>query len=386
MNYVQVYNIVNAANRQMWGADAISVNNLAGLISLGDLVYKSDENKDGFLGTLVDRINQTLFRTLDNRVQFPSFIRNEIEYGAILQKVNIDVMPAQSAQWARIGENDFTPNQFKIDKPIVKVMYFGDPRLCWEFDLTVPDTLYKTAFTSESKMAAFISGLMRAMDKSLTESINSMNHAALCNLIAEKFKRNHNIVHVVTEFNLETGGNVTSANCRYNEAFNRYFSMRLDNYIQYMAESSVLYNEGIGGEDQLRATQRDNMHCLISADVAGAMKFNLYNDFNYDFVKLPMYDEYVSLQGSGTTAHNYVDDTTINVIPSSEKDEETPTAVNESYIAAVLCDREAIFTTWRDMFTATDRNNRNRYTNFTAGCGLAWGNDLSENCVIFQFD
>lgn len=386
MDYVQVYNIVNAANRQMWGADAISVNNLAGLISLGNLVYSTDSNKDGFLGTLVDRINQTLFRTLDNRVQFPSFIRDEIEYGAILQKVNIDVMPAQSAQWARIGENDFTPNQFKIDKPSVKVMYFGDPRLCWEFDLTVPDTLYKTAFTSESKMAAFISGLMRAMDKSLTESINSMNHAALCNLIAEKFKANHNIVHVVTEFNHETGASLTSTNCRYNEAFNRYFSMRLDNYIQYMAESSVLYNEGIGGEEQLRATQRDNMHCLISADVAGAMKFNLYNDFNYDFVKLPMYDEYVSLQGSGTTAHNYVDDTTIKVIPSSEKDAETPTEINKSYIAAVLCDREAIFTTWRDMFTATDRNNRNRYTNFTAGCGLAWGNDLSENCVIFQFD
>ena len=64
MNYKQVYSIVNAANRQMWGADAIIVNNLAGLISLGDLVYKSDENKDGYLGTLVDRINKTLFRTL----------------------------------------------------------------------------------------------------------------------------------------------------------------------------------------------------------------------------------------------------------------------------------------------------------------------------------
>ena len=31
-----------------------------------------------------------------------------------------------------------------------------------------------------------------------------------------------------------------------------------------------------------------------------------------------------------------------------------------------------LVTTWRDVFTATDRNNRNRYTNFTTGCGLSW--------------
>ena len=35
-----------------------------------------------------------------------------------------------------------------------------------------------------------------------------------------------------------------------------------------------------------------------------------------------------------------------------------------------------------DRFTATDRNNRNRYTNYTSGATLQYYNDLSENGVI----
>ena len=386
-NYQQIYTLVNAAAQQQWGEQAILTNDLSGLISLGDLVFSTNTNRDSFLNVLADRINGTLIRTLDNRVEFPEFIRNEIEYGLAIQKINIDVLPAQSSEAYNVGQVGFTPTNFKIDKPVVTQMIFGDPRMVWEFDLTVPDTLYKSAFTSAAKMGAFINGLMKAMDKSLTETINAMNHAALCNLIAEKFKANHNIVHVVTDFNTDTGGTETSATCIYNKDFLRYFAQKMDNFIKYMGQTSVLYNEGINNNPQKRATQRDNMHCIISADVASAANFQLYSQtYNYEFAKLPLYDEFVSLQGSGTTAHNLLDDTSIDVIPSSEAGAGTPTAVQESYIAAVLCDREAIGTTWRDMFTATDRNNRNRYTNFTAGAGLAYFNDLSENCVIFQLD
>lgn len=387
MNYEQIYQLVNASSQQLWGSQAITTNDLSGLIALGDLVFSSNTNRDGFINVLADRITKTNFRTLDNRIKFPSFIRNEIEWGAIVQKVNINVLPAQEAKWTEIGQVGYTPTQFKIDKPQITQVLFGEPRLVFEFDMTIPDTLYKSAFTSEGAFAAFITAMMDAMDKSLVESINSMNHECLCNLIAEKFKANHNIVHVVTDFNTDTGATETSLTCRFNKDFLRYFSQKLDDYIAYLGESSVLYNEGINNNPQLRATQRDNMHCIVSRELASAARFQLYsNTYNYEFTKLPYYDEFISLQGSGTTSHNFTSDTTIDIIPSSEAGSLSPTAVQESYIGAILCDREALGTTWRDMYTATDRNNRDRYTNYTSGCGLAYFNDLSENCVIFQLD
>lgn len=388
MTYEQVYALVNIASQQMWGTQAITTNDLSGLISLGDLVFSSNSNRDGYLGTLVDRIGSTLFRTLDNRVEFPAFIRNEIEFGAITQKVNINVLPAQSSEYTEVGNMGFTPNQFKIDKPQISQLLFGDPRLVWEFDLTIPDTLFKTAFTSEAQMGAFISGIMDAMDKSLVESVNAMNHAALCELIAEKIKAGHNVINLFTEYNSVAAVPVASVDeFRLTDAALRFSSMMFERYIKYLSQTSALYNEGINSNPQLRATQRDNLHVLISSDFAADVRFNLYsNDYNYSFEELPLYDEYVALQGSGTTAHNFDDDTSIDVIPSSEAGAAVPAAVQQSGIVAVFADREAIFTTWRDMFTATDRNNRNRYTNFTSGCGLSYGVDLSENAVVFILD
>lgn len=382
MTYEQVYALVNAASLQMWGQAAIAVQDLTGLISLGNMVFSSATNHDGYLGVLIDRIGKTNFRTLDNRVEFPAFLRNEIEYGAIVQKVNIDVLPAQSSEAYNIGDQNFTPNQFKIDKPRISQMLFGDPRLVWEFDISIPDQLFKSAFQSEAQMGSFISGIMDAMDKSLVESINAMNHAALNALIAEKLKANHNIVNFFTEYNAIAATPVANKDefLRTPDAL-RFASMTYDRYIKYLSQSSVLYNEGINKNPQLRATQRDNMHVLLSSDFVSAVKFNLYNDFNFDFVKLPLYDEYVSLQGSGTTKHNFKDDTSINIVPPSGGN-----AIVQSGIVGVMADRESIFTTWRDMFTATDRNNRNRYTNYTAGCGLSYGVDLSENAVVFILD
>ena len=387
MTYEQIYTTVNAVSAQMWGQQALTTTDLKGLISLGDLVFSSNSNRDGFLNVLVDRIGKTLFRTLDNRVEFPSFIRNEIEYGAIVQKINIDILPAQSAEWANVGNAGFTPNQFKIDKPQISQLLFGDPRLCWEFDLTVPDTLYHTAFSSASQMGAFIDGLMSAMDKSLTESINNLNHMCLCNLIAEKFKAGHNIVTLLTDYNAlgGGGGTLTAGDAIYDKDFLRYASQTINMYIKYLSQTSSLYNEGINGNPQLRATQRDNLHCIMSVDFAESAKFNLYStDFNYEFETLPLYDEFVSLQASGTTAHSPATDMSIDIIPSSEAGQATPTAVQEDYICCVLADREALGTTWRDIYTGTDRNNRNRYTNFTASAGESYFNDVSENCVIFQ--
>lgn len=386
MTYEQIYQLVNACQQQLWGSQAIATNDLSGLISLGDMVFSSTSNRDGFLNVLADRISKTLIRTLDNRIEFPSFIRNEVEYGALVSKINIQVLPAQEATWAKIGQVGYTPDQFKIDKPIITQMLFGDPRLCWQFDLSVPDTLYKSAFTSATELGSFVNGLMASMDKSLTESINAMNHAALCNLVAEKFKANHNIIHVLTDYNTLTSQTLTADQFLHDAGALRYMSEQIDRYIEYMGQTNVLYNEGINNNPIERATQRDNMRVIISSDVAAACRFNLYSqDYNYNFEQLPYYDTFVSLQGSGTT-QSPATNMSIDVIPSSEKGQVTPTAVQEDYIACILCDREAIGTTWRDMYTATDRNNRDRYTNFTAGAGLAWFNDLSEQVCIIQID
>jgi len=147
------------------------------------------------------------------------------------------------------------------------------------------------------------------------------------------------------------------------------------NYITYLRKPSVLYN--VAG--RVRATARDNMHVLMLTEFASACTTYLESDtFHDELVKLPLYSEVEYWQGTGTTAPNFDDCSSIDIeIPSDG------TAVTQSGIVAVFMDREAVGTGLYDRFSAADRNNRNRYTNYTEGCNIQTFVDTSENGVIF---
>ena len=109
MKIKQIYQLINSINKQMWGENAISVNDLRDVISLGETLQLNEDDADAFLGALVDRIGKTVIRTLDLELDFPNFFMDTFEFGAIMQKINVNPFEAiENSDW-RVGENDFTP-------------------------------------------------------------------------------------------------------------------------------------------------------------------------------------------------------------------------------------------------------------------------------------
>lgn len=380
MEVKQIYALINSVNKQLWGETAQTANDLSGLIALGNTVFSSSTNRDAFLNTLVDRIGKTIIRNLDLEVEFPNFLRNEMEFGCILQKINVQISDAQENRAWNIGDNGFTPNQFKIDKPIIRQSLFSK-FVTWEYDLTVPDNLYRSAFTSASTMGSFIDGIMSAQSDALTLALNNLTHVSLCNFIAEKKKANNGIVDLLALYNTAyPSATLTADEATLSKEFYRFAGMIVRNYIGYLSEPSKLYNT----DGMLRATARDNMHVLCSTDFYSAYTTMLSSDtFHDDLIKMPLFERYTTLQATGTTTPTYKGNTSISVIPSSEEGEDEPTTVSVNYVVCMLIDRQAIGTTYRDIYTGTDRNNRNRYTNYTTSATLGMFNDTSENAVIF---
>ena len=371
----QIYSIINSIARQMWGEDAVTVTDLTGLISMGKQVISSANERDTFLGILCDRIGKTVIRTLDLELDFPSLMVNSFEWGAIISKVNVQPMMAKANKSWQIGDNDFVPNQFDIDKPVVVQTFFTDSDT-WEFDWTIPDRLFRQAWTNEGEYVSFINGIMSAANDSLVMSLNNMSYLCIDNFIAEKIKANNGIVDVKALYNEQfPNATLTKDECYTSKEFSRYCNMIFKNYLDYMAKPSVKYNTA----GMVRATKRDNMHILMNSSWANMLDSYLYSDTYWnDFVKAPNFTKFVSLQGTGTATGNWKTDTSINIVPSSGGE-----AIVQDGIIAIFADRQAIFTGYEDMFTATDRNNRNRYTNYTSGCTKQYGNDTSENGVIF---
>lgn len=386
MNVKQVNTLVNSMASQMEGITGISSNDLRNVVQLGKAVLSTDNYKDKFLSVLADRIGTTILRTLDLELEFPTLLRNSFEWGAIIQKINIQPFTAQAQNAWNVGANDFTPNQFAVDKPVVVQTFFVDS-VAWEFHVTIPDTMLKTAFTNEASFGAFIDGIMAALSDSMTMALNNLSYAAICNLIAEKIKNGNGVIDVLSMYNEQvgSGGNQhsTLADAMDDKEFFRYAGMVMRNVMKYMSKPSALYNLGdASGNPMIRATQRDNMNVFLSSDfMAGYVAYLESDTFHNELIEMPGYKEFVTLQATSTNIPTIENNTSINVIPASNASD-VNTAIQASGIIGIFTDREAIGIGYDDRFTATDRNNRNRYTNYTSGATLQYYNDLSENCVI----
>lgn len=376
MQINQIYQLLNDTAAECFGSQAVATLDIQDLVALRDTVFSA--GSDLFLNTLVDRIGKTVLRTLEFTATFPKFLMEEYEYGCILQKINVDVMPAQEAQFANLGTAGFQPevHMYKVDKPRVFQDFFKNGINAWEIDVTIPDTLYKSAFENAQAMAAFINGIFDTMATSMNIQLENDTRIALLGFIGEKINASNGVVDLLNLYNSVAATPITSADAAMcDKEFLRFAGKIMRNYIEYMKKPSVLYNMA----SRIRATRRDNMHVLMLTEFASATATYLESDtFHNELVGLPYYQEVEYWQGTGATAPNFADCSSIDVdIPSDG------TNVKQAGIVAVFMDREAVGTGIFDRFSAADRSNRLRFTNYTEGATIQSFADTSENGVIF---
>ena len=376
MQINQIYQLLNDTAAECFGSQAVATLDIQDLVALRDTVFSA--GSDLFLNTLIDRIGKTVLRTLDFTATFPKFLVEEYEYGCILQKINVDVMPAQEAQYANLGTLGFQPevHMYKVDKPRVFQDFFHNGVNAWEIDVTIPDTLYKSAFENAQAMAAFINGIFDTMSTSMNIQLENDTRVALLGYIGEKVNASNGVVDLLNLYNQVASTPITTAaEAMVSKEFLQFAGMTIRNYISYMKKPSVLYNMA----SRIRATSRDNMHVLMLTEFVSAYSAFYSSEVYWnELVKLPYFQEVEYWQGTGATAPNFADCSSIDVkIPSDG------TAVQQAGIIAVLMDREAVGTGIFDRFSAADRSNRLRFTNYTEGATIQSFADTSENGVIF---
>lgn len=382
MKVEQIYSLLNDINAQMFGEDAVDVHDLRGIISMGETIIGNENNTDLFLGKLVDRIGKTVVRTLDLELDFPALFMNEFEFGCILQKITVNPYEAIRSSEFDIGSDNFTPTLLDVHKPSIVVNYFKGSDT-WAFRTTIPDDLFTSAFTSEAMMGQFIDAIVNALSDSMTLAINNMSRTAINNLIAEKIKGNNGVINLLAGFNETQQTPLTVAQAIRDKEFYRYASNEIRKYIKYLGEASVLYNMG---DNILRRTARDNMHVLMLTDfVAGFESYLSSDTFHNDLLGMPLFNEVAYWQGNkgASSSNDFATNSTINVIPSSEAGEDSPTEVTQSGVVCVLADRQAVAVGLNKRKSGSFYNSIDYYTNLKSSAQIQYINDTSENCVCF---
>lgn len=379
MKVNQIYSIINAINKDMWGSTSMSVKDLSGLIALGkDLEINSDA-ADAYLSKLVDRIGKTVIRTLDLELDFPKLFMDSFEFGAIMQKITVNPFDAIANSDWQVGENGFTPTFANVSKPSISVKHFQNSTT-WSYVCTIPSSIFFTAFLSESAMNNFMDAIIKALSDSMIMSINNMSRAAIANFIGEKFKAGNGVVNLLTLYNATLDTPILAADALYDKGFLEFAGMIIRNYIGYLEEPSTMYNV----DGTLRVTKRDNMHVIMLRDFASAYSTMYHSNVYWEqMTRLPNYVETNHWQGAngGSGTPNYATNSKINIKVSSSED--GAAAIVQDGILCLIADRQSIAVGINKRRVGKFVNDIDDYVNTKTSATIQWINDLSENGVVF---
>ena len=380
MKINQVYSLLNDINHQMYGDDALAVNDLSGIVAMGNSVMSG--SVDAFYKLLIDRIGKVIIRRLDLELEFPNLMMNDFEFGAAIQKITIDPFDSVENSTYNVTDQGFTPTL--LDAPIATVYQtFFTGADTFAFKRKNPGSQLFTAFTSAEAMGAFIDAVAMAMIDSMTISINNMSRTAINNFIAEKIKAANGIINIADLYNKNATTPVTHfSDAMINKDFLRFSTNIIRKYLKYITMPNVGYN--VAG--RVRATARDNMHFFALTEYVGALESFLDSDtWHTEFTSIGGYQEVGYWQGNynGTNFNDPDAVSSIKVTPSSEEGQTTPTDVEQSGIIAVMADRQAIFTGINKRRSSAFYNPIDDYTIIKTEAIIQYCNDTSENGLIF---
>lgn len=372
----QIFNIVNDVAKQTFGEKAISVVDTSTLVALGDAVLKSDENTENFTNTLVDRIGKTVFSTraytTDNA---EGMVREPFEYGCILQKIYVDLPDAKENNSWEIGKGNYTPTFAPVIKPTLKQKLFNK-QTTWEIDVTIPDFMLRTAFTSATEMAVLIDAIFTSMENMMQIALENNKNLTRANFIASKLHSNKpcgaiNLLHL---YNTLTSQTLTVDACMRDLGFLKWSTQQINLWAKRLSKMSTLFND----EGYKRFTPQSDLIVNVLQDYDSAINSYLQSDtYHNEMTKIASsYSTVPYWQGSGLN-YTFEDTSKIDV-----KIDDT-TTITESGIIAVLYDRDAMGVTITERRGTTQRNNKDEYTDYFNKATYGYFNDLSENGIVF---
>lgn len=373
-NANQIHTILNALAKQMFGTTAIAVTDTSSMIALGNTVMSSDTNKDAFFNVLVDRIGRTIYGMRRYEETDINVVKHAFDFGLILQKIYVALPQAEANNSWEIGKTDYEPKYAPVIKPDVKQKLFNSLNT-FEIDVTIPDNILKTAFLNEIAMGTFISSVFMAVENMLAVTAEGLVNLTRASFIARKMKAASTCgaINLLTGYNTLFGTSLKAAKALTDPAFLKYASMQITLWTRRLKKMSTLFNE----EGYQRHTPVEDLVLTVLDEFAAATASYLEADtYHRELVALPRYNSVPYWQASGT---DFAFESTSKI---SVKLDATNT-VTESGIIAVAYDYQALGATIDVKKSATQRNNKDEYTDYFNKVERGLFNDMSENGIVF---
>lgn len=385
LSFEQSASILNAISEQATGVKSIAPLTTADFVTMGTTVLKT-----GYDNTL-NAISQVLTRTIIGVRPYTRLLKglkaDNARWGNHVRKINYIDQPYVD-DVGKVLVDGTAPDQYKVrNAKVVQTNFYGFNTD--EDYVTVYQDQLDTAFRNPAEFGSFITGLMQNLSNKHEQRLEHIARLTLANFIGAKITADSdNVIHLLTEYNTETGLSLTSTTVMQPDNYKPFMQWvygRIASLTSMMRNRSAKFHMNVSAGDIMRHTPYDKQVVFTLAKYKFSMEAMVLADTYHDnYLKMASteaIDFWQDIDSPDTikVTPNYID-ADGKVVKASE-------AVEQADVFGVIFDEEACAYNERlYTMTPTPINARGRYYNIWYNNQSQWLNDLTENGVVLLMD
>ena len=243
MLITQTKEILTTIATEMLGPDnTIVTENLENLQDIGNELI-TQQNVDTYVKKLVDKIGKVVFKNRLLNSTAPSLLADSWEYGAILQKVRMKLIPAEENSAVKLVDGQ-SYDQNVFHQPTVSATFYSK-EITFEVPISYTREQLNSSFNSVSELNGFYNLLETTVQNSLTVKTDALIMRTINYRIGKTYTKGlaSQKVNLLQGYNTASGKELTVANCFQDEGFLKYAIAEIKNYQDRLKLPTSVFND-----------------------------------------------------------------------------------------------------------------------------------------------
>lgn len=383
MSFEDASAILNSIRMQVTGETSIAPVNTSEFVSVATTLLQA--GYDPVLNAITQMVSKTIFSIRPYNRKFGGIKIDSEQWGAIVRKLSIaDKDFDQDVRFELVDGQSI--DMYKVNKPnVLQTNFYGQN--VFEKNYTIFKDQLDNAFSGPTEFGRFMSMVVQNISDMIEQAHESIARMTIANFVGGKKVANNGVVHLLTEYNAETGLSLTATSVFAPTNFGdfiKWMYARVATLTGLMTERSVEYQINVTGKEISRHTPYEYQKVYLYAKLLNDMNARVLADtFHYDFI------EYADVE-----AVNYWQSIetpmAINVTPSyMNAAGNIVTAESQSItnLVGVIFDQDALgMTTVNEWSATTPLNAKGGYWNTFHHFTERWYNDFTEKGIVLLLD
>ena len=383
MSFEDAAAILNNIRKQVTGETAASMLTVADFVSVAQSTLRA--GYDPVMGAITMMVSRTIFSIRPYNRKFGGIKMDEEQWGAIVRKLSI-----ADKDWDNDVHFNLVDGQaidhYIVNKPnILQLNFYGAN--VYQKTVTIFKNQLDNAFSGPSEFGRFISMVTQNIMDMIEQCHESIARMTIGNFIGAKVSQSNGVIHLLSEYNAETGMSLTATTV-YDPAnfsdFCKWLFARVATLTSLMTERSQEFQINVTGKEINRHTpyadQKVYMYAPLINELKARVLSGAFHPEFIDYADVEAVNFWQSIQSPMT----------LNVTPVYMKPDgsyDTAAAQNITNLVGVIFDRDALgYTVVDETALNTPMNARGLYYNSVYTFTDRWYNDQSEKGIVLLLD